>query len=597
LRQIYVNELYFFRTFLFSYKRLFTMNKFLLSLLLFTIIPLLGLAQSTQIDPILWQKLQQQSTARFFIMMREQANVQDAKNLRGKEIKGNYVYQRLTQTAKTSQADIQQFLSSQGVSFRSFWVVNGLMVEGNLALVNQLSNRKDVQLLTFNHPYQHHKPVDISMENGKTLVVEWGIEKIKADQVWALGFTGQGVVVGGQDTGYEWDHPALKDKYRGWNGTSADHNYNWHDAIHQLDVHNTDPNPCGFDSNVPCDDDEHGTHTMGTMVGLAGTNEIGVAPGAKWIGVRNMEAGYGTLTTYMEAFEWFIAPTDTNNLNPLPAKAPHVINNSWGCPTDEGCNSSNFSVIETVVHNVKAAGIVVVASAGNDGSDCHTIQDPPAMFAASFTVGASSFMDGIASFSSRGTVTVDTSNRRKPDVVAPGVFTRSSVPGGGYKNMSGTSMAGPHVAGAVALLISARPSLAGEVDSIEYYLKTTAIPITTTEACGGESSTAIPNNTFGYGRIDILAAVNMLTTTTAIGESSTSSFQILPNPAENELRIVATQLQGEVQIWLYSVDGKCVFARTCSMNESMDISALTSGVYTCKVLANGKMMTQKLIVK
>jgi subtilisin family serine protease len=440
--------------------------------------------------------------------------------------------------------------------------------------------------------------VDESLENDKTTAVEWGLQQIKADQVWALGYTGQGVVVGGHDTGYEWNHPALKTKYRGWNGTSASHSYNWHDAIHQLDVHNTAPNPCGFDANAPCDDDEHGTHTMGTMVGLTGNKQIGVAPGAKWIGVRNMEAGWGTLTTYIEAFQWFLAPTDSNNLNPLPAKAPHVINNSWGCTTDEGCDTSNFAVMEIVVNNIRAAGIVNVVSAGNDGPDCHTVQDPPAMYAASFSVGATNFLDDVANFSSRGTVTVDSSNLRKPDVVAPGVFINSSVPGGGYKNMSGTSMAGPHVAGAVALLISARPSLAGEVDSIEYYLKTTAKPITTTEACGGESSTAIPNNTFGYGRIDILAAVNLaLTPSVAIDANTVSFLQLLPNPAENELYITSNQLNGEAQIWLYSTDGKCVLSRNFAMNEKIDISQLAPGIYTCKVLANNRIITQKVVVK
>ena len=113
-----------------------------------------------------------------------------------------------------------------------------------------------------------------------------------------MGFSGQGVVVGGQDTGYEWNHPALKNKYRGWNGSTADHNYNWHDAIHNLIGGGT--NSCGLNLTAPCDDDNHVTHTMGTMDG--GVNDdsiVGVAPAATWMGCRNMEEGDGTPATYI----------------------------------------------------------------------------------------------------------------------------------------------------------------------------------------------------------------------------------------------------------------------------------------------------------
>ena len=106
--------------------------------------------------------------------------------------------------------------------------------------------------------------------------IEWGILKTMADQLWAMGYRGQGVVVGGQDTGYEWSHSALRDHYRGWDGASADHDYNWHDSIH------SGGGSCGADSPVPCDDHYHGTHTMGTMVGDdGGSNQIGMAPEAR----------------------------------------------------------------------------------------------------------------------------------------------------------------------------------------------------------------------------------------------------------------------------------------------------------------------------
>jgi subtilisin family serine protease len=331
--------------------------------------------------------------------------------------------------------------------------------------------------------------------------IEWNILKVNADDVWAAGVTGEGAVIAGADTGYDWDHPALKEMYRGWNGVSADHNYNWHDAIH------SGGGSCGPDTNQPCDDNGHGTHTMGTMVGDdGGVNRIGMAPGARWIGCRNMNVGNGTPTTYSECFQWFIAPTDLNDQNPNPALAPHVINNSWSCPPSEGCTDPN--VLKTVVENTRAAGIVVVVSAGNSGPNCSSVNSPIAIYDAAFTVGSTTSSDLISGFSSRGPVTVDGSNRLKPDVSAPGSSVRSSLPGTGYGFLSGTSMAAPHVAGLVGLLISAVPGLAGEVDQLEAIISDTALDLTGGQECGGVPGNQIPNNTFGYGRIDALAAYN-----------------------------------------------------------------------------------------
>src|SRR5690606_9828155 len=168
------------------------------------------------------------------------------------------------------------------------------------------------------------------------------------------------------------------------------------------------------------DDESHGTHTMGTMLGDdGGANQIGMAPGARWIGCRNMEQGVGTPVTYSECFQWFVAPTDLAGDNADPAMAPDVISNSWTCTPGEGCADPNLLL--TVVENVRAAGIVVASAAGNSGPSCSTISQPPGIYDAAFTVGASTLDDAIAGFSSRGPVMVDGSNRLKPDVTAPGV--------------------------------------------------------------------------------------------------------------------------------------------------------------------------------
>ena len=196
----------------------------------------------------------------------------------------------------------------------------------------------------------------------------------------------------------QWDHPALQPHYRGWNGAAADHNYNWHDAVHASLA--TSPNRCGFDSPVPCDDGLHGTHTTGTTTGDDGLgNQIGVAPGAKWIGCHNMDQGVGRPSTYTECFQFFAAPTDLQGSHPDPARRPHVISNSWACPPSELCAPLT---LQTVVENTQAAGIFVVAAAGNAGSACSTVSDPPAIYAESFTVGATSIDNSVTSFSSRG---------------------------------------------------------------------------------------------------------------------------------------------------------------------------------------------------
>jgi subtilisin family serine protease len=326
---------------------------------------------------------------------------------------------------------------------------------------------------------------------------------VGAPDVWAFGIDGQGVVIAGQDTGYAWDHPALIGAYRG--GPSGDHAYNWHDS-----VHSGGGSTCGADSPEPCDDYGHGTHTMGTMVGDDGVgNQVGMAPGAQWIGCRNMDQGVGTPATYAECYQFFLAPTDLSDENPDPSKAPDVINNSWGCPPDEGCTDPN--VLLSVVQSIRAAGIVTVHSAGNDGSSCSTVRDPSAIYDESFSVGATDSYDDIAFFSSRGPVTIDGSNRLKPDISAPGVDIRSSTRDGGYQGgWDGTSMAGPHVAGLVALVLSAKPELEGDVDAVENVIEQSAVALTTTQGCGGDAGDAIPNNVFGWGRIDALAAINSL---------------------------------------------------------------------------------------
>ncbi len=433
----------------------------------------------------------------FLVYLVSQADLRGAAALRDKSARGRWVHRSLTRLAGRTQAPVLRLLEGLGAEHRSFWIANMIWVRGPRPVLEAVARRADVLRVDPNPGIQMEAPAPGAEGAAATAGVEWNLVQVGADMVWSQGFTGQGVVIGGQDTGYQWSHPALRDRYRGWDGAAADHAYNWHDAIH------SGGGGGGAAAPAPCDDDLHGTHTMGTMVGDdGGVNRIGMAPGARWIGCRNMDQGFGTPATYAECFQWFVAPTDLAGNNPDPARAPDVINNSWACPPFEGCAADT---LKTVVENTRAAGIVVVTSAGNEGSACESIFWPPAIYEASFSVGATDATDTIASFSSRGPVTVDGSGRLKPDVTAPGVGVRSSVPGGGYAAFSGTSMAGPHVAGQVALLLSARPDLRGQVDVIEAILRDSALKLGTNQVCGGIPANQVPNPVYGHGRVDAAA--------------------------------------------------------------------------------------------
>lgn len=405
--------------------------------------------------------------------------------------------------ALTAQAGLVAWLRAEGIPHRAFWLVNAVAAQPTPAQRARLAARADVAAV-IDDPVRRMVAPKPEARSGQAKIVQPSLTAIGVPTVWAQGITGQGVVIAGQDTGYQWNHPALREAYRGHVAlNNATHDYHWHDAIHELLLAGT--NVCGTDSPAPCDDDRHGTHTMGTLVGDDGAGEqIGVAPGAEWIGCRNMDRGFGAPSTYIECFEWFVAPTTRAGADPDPKMAPHVINNSWVCTGGEGCGAPQAALMREVVEAVRDAGILVVASAGNAGPGCGTVRDPPAIHAATFTVAATDNGGAIAAFSSRGPAADGTA---KPDLAAPGVAIRSSVPGGGYQSLSGTSMAGPHVAGVAALVMSAAPRLRGRPALVERVLRETAVPRASTQTCGGVPGSAVPNAVYGHGGVDAAAAV------------------------------------------------------------------------------------------
>jgi serine protease AprX len=448
--------------------------------------------------------------AEFFVVLADQADLIPAANLPTKTEKGRFVYQTLLEKAQSTQGPILQWLRERNIENQSFYIVNAILVKGDRQLAETLAARPDVARVTGN-PVIHNDlpqrgPVEesplVPRAPGVPATIEPGITYTHAPDVWALGFRGETIVVASADTGQRWTHNALKPHYRGWDGVNANHNFNWHDSIH-----NSVGNPCGNDSQQPCDDFFHGSHTTGTAIGDdGGTNQIGMAPGAKWIGCRNMDQGNGTPARYIECMEFFLAPYPLN-CTPNegdPTKAPDITINSWGCPASEGCVVGDE--LQAAVEAQAAAGIQMVVAAGNSGPGCSTVSDPPSFYAASYTVGAlNTGTDTIAGFSSRGPVTRDGSNRTKPDITAPGTGTRScdNSCDSCYTTASGTSMATPHISGAMALLWSAIPGLQNQIQASRDALDNAAVFLTST-LCGPAGP---PNNVYGWGRVNIATAV------------------------------------------------------------------------------------------
>ncbi len=428
-----------------------------------------------------------------FVILKDQADVSAAAAMPDRTARLSYVYTTLVDHANTTQAGLRAAFANGRAEYQPYYLVNAIEVNGGPIMRLFLASRPEVDRV-LDSPHLRPLPGPLPDPAGSDSRLPdsplWNITSIGADRVWSeLGVTGQGIVVGQSDSGADGDHPALRDGYR---GRDTGDDYNW------LDPWNHSPRPTDVGG--------HGTHTLGSAVGRGG---IGVAPGAEWMGCVNLARNLANPALYLECMEFMLAPWPQNG-DPLtqgdPARAAHVLNNSWGCPPLEGCDARS---LEPAVAALRAAGIFVVASAGNEGPRCGSVSDPIAIYDESFSVGAVDSGGNLVDFSSRGPVTVDGSNRLKPDISAPGYDVYSSLPHSTYGYNSGTSMAGPHVVGAVALMWSANPKLIGDIDRTEQILRDTARRYAGDDpgpgACDDPPS---PNAGVGQGLLDAFAAVS-----------------------------------------------------------------------------------------
>ncbi|HET9315069.1 MAG TPA: S8 family serine peptidase, partial [Vicinamibacteria bacterium] len=249
-----------------------------------TAVQVLAAAPEDKVTPWVLQKTASGAQAEFLVVMADQADLAPARALATKAAKGRFVYDTLYQTAQRSQAGVLALLTARGVPHRSYYIVNAVWVRGDRALALELAARPDVAQVMGNPEVRMDLPRPDAVDESagspeEPAAVEEGLTFVRAPEVWNAGFTGQGRVVAGADTGIRWTHNALRPHYRGWNGTTASHDFNWHDSIHPPATGGI----CGANSPEPCDDTFHGTHTIGTAVGddNAG-NQVGMAPGAKF---------------------------------------------------------------------------------------------------------------------------------------------------------------------------------------------------------------------------------------------------------------------------------------------------------------------------
>jgi subtilisin family serine protease len=388
----------------------------------------------------------------------------------------------LQQKAATTQEPLRRWLETEAdagrvFAFESFWIFNGFYVRATPDAIREIASRSDVGIVAANARAALEKPEDVRPAPDHIESVEWNLEMIKADSVWAMGYTGAGRIVCGIDTGVDYTHPALN---ASWHGNFVPHSQAWLSWT--------------GGGTTPHDNSDHGTHTMGSMCGVSPTGDtVGVAIGAHWIASDPLYASGGSYAAEITTFQWAADPDS----NPgTTDDVPDAVNCSWWQPQLDGYLQCNPDPFFTAMEALELAGCAIIFSAGNSGPGASTITAPKNRIASAYDAWATGNIQSnyvIRSSSSRGPSICDDVTI-KPEVCAPGTNIRSSVPGGNYSYMSGTSMAAPHVSGSVAVLREIDPTLT------TYEVKEVLFITATDLGDPGE------DNSYGNGLIDLKAA-------------------------------------------------------------------------------------------
>ncbi|HSN57354.1 MAG TPA: S8 family serine peptidase, partial [Candidatus Sulfomarinibacteraceae bacterium] len=469
-------------------------------------------AAGMAVEPELAAAMDSRGEAGLLIDFRERPDLSPALGMDWHE-RGRFVVDVLRESAARSQARVREYLDLGRVPYQAFWIDNLILVpSASREVFGELQAFDEIEVLRARRTMDLIEPVARAAAPSGGRAVEPNIDHVNADQVWALGFTGDGMVVANIDTGVRYTHDVLEPHYRGNLGGGAfDHAYNWLDGV--------DGSAAG-----PSDDHGHGSHTMGTMVGDdGGANQVGMAPGATWIACDACEASGGCPeAALLTCAQWIAAPYPAGSpASSDPSKRPHVVNNSWG-----DCGRSYDNWYQGVVDSWHAAGIYPVFSNGNASNcgystppGCNTVGNP-GRYGNVTGVGSTGQSNGAyATHSNWGpTDNPDTVNPEgypsiKPQVAAPGVNIRSATSSSdtSYGSWNGTSMSAPHVGGLVALMWQAGPCLVGDYAQTETIIMATATAIPYASNCGGEGPGNVPNQATGWGEIDALAAVTEAT--------------------------------------------------------------------------------------
>ena len=378
-----------------------------------------GSDQGAKLSPWLAGRLETSAAPQeMLVVLDTEADLGAAAALDGRSRRRGFAYDALRGAALSSQSSLVAWLTGRGVEVEQrFWIVNAVLIRGDLDLARTLAALPGVARIvgnpvlkglpsepaTFGVSIQSCPGEDpfgspdlspwsptgagagavagprpaagallsagfnaqAALSPGSVETIEYGVAMVNADDVWTInGVRGEGIVVASMDTGVDWTHPAIQSKYRGWNGGSPDHSYSWHDPVQH--------------TTAPLDDYGHGTHTVGTMLGDDGVgNQVGVAPGARWIGCRNMDHGNGTPALYLECMQWGLAPWQEGS-DPMtdgrPDLGADITNNSWTCPPSEGCDA--LTLLSGFEH-LRAAGQTDSRSRRQRGLGLFEREGPP----------------------------------------------------------------------------------------------------------------------------------------------------------------------------------------------------------------------------